>query len=185
MAKVAVVGVGAIGAVLAGQLQAAGKHELVLCTRRPLPSQTVHTPEGDVTVAAENLTDPASAKPVDWVLIATKTYDTDGAKAWLRGLAGPATRIAVIRNGVEHREQFAPDFQIVPVIIDTPAERDQDGSVLQRAVASLHVEDSDAGQAFAELFHGSPAQVQVTDDFLTAAWRKLCLNSAGVLSAAG
>ena len=67
--------------------------------------------------------------------------------------------------------------------IDTPAERNADGTVLQRAVAAMKVEDSEAGEAFAELFRGSPAQVEVVEDFLTAAWRKLCLNSAGVLSA--
>ena len=35
MARIAIVGVGAIGGVVASLLQSAGRHELVLCVRRP------------------------------------------------------------------------------------------------------------------------------------------------------
>lgn len=182
MANVAIVGVGAIGGVLAGRMTRAG-HTITLCTRRPLPSLTVTSPDGVVTVHAHNLTEPAAAPTVDWVLVATKTYDADGAKLWLQHLTGPQTGIAVIQNGVEHRERFRPDFDVLPVVIDTPAERQSDTAILQRGPASLRVEDSAAGRSFAELFEGSGASVEVTNDFLTASWRKLCLNSAGVLSA--
>jgi 2-dehydropantoate 2-reductase len=33
------------------------------------------------------------------------------------------------------------------------------------------------------MFHGSAAQITLTTDFLSAAWRKLCINSAGSISA--
>jgi 2-dehydropantoate 2-reductase len=73
-----------------------------------------------------------------------------------------------------------PAAQIVPVIIDCPAERRADGSVAQRGVAKMRVEP---GSGFEELFAGTKAAVELTDDFLTAAWQKLCINSAGALSA--
>lgn len=183
MARVAIVGVGAIGGVVAGLLQSAAHHEITLCTRRPLSDLRVATPDGEVRVHAENLLDPALAQPMDWVLIATKTYDSDGAKLWLDRLSGPHTSIAVIQNGVEHRENFGAAFAVLPVIIDVPAERRPDGSVLQRGAATMRVEQSPAGRAFTQLFAGSPAHVEVTDDFLTTAWHKLCINAAGVLSA--
>ncbi len=50
MADVAIVGAGAIGGVLAGLMTRAG-HRITLCTRRPLRSLTVETPDGVVTVA--------------------------------------------------------------------------------------------------------------------------------------
>jgi 2-dehydropantoate 2-reductase len=183
MAKIAIVGVGAIGGVLAGELTAAGGHDLVLCTRRPMAGLQVETPHGVVTVQGQNLTSPEQAGIVDWVLIATKTYDTPGAKQWLTRLAGPSTEIAVVQNGVEHRERFAPEFAVLPVVIDVPAERRPDGSVLQRAKTVMRVEDTGPGQDFADLFRDGPATVELTDDFLSAAWRKLCLNAAGVISA--
>ena len=190
MPTIAIVGVGAIGGVLAGLLKtAAATHEITLCTRRPLPSLRVDTPEGPIHVTAEKLTDPSTARPVDWVFVATKTYDAAGAATWfpgLPGLCGPDTRVAIIQNGVEHRQTFAPYLPpktILPVVIDVPCERRPDGSVLQRSAAVLRVPDDSAGHAFAALFAGTLAQVELTADFLTAAWSKLCLNSAGILSA--
>jgi 2-dehydropantoate 2-reductase len=182
MAKVAVVGVGAVGGVLAGLLQVAG-HEITLCTRRPLNGLVVETPLAIVRVEASNLTDPAAADPVNWVFVSTKTYDAPGAKLWLERLCGPRTGVAVFQNGIEHRENFAPEYAVLPVVIDTPAERRADGTVLQRAPAQIKVENSPDGRGFKELFEGTSAEVELTDDFLSAAWRKLCLNAAGVLSA--
>ncbi len=182
MASVAVVGVGAIGGVLAGLLERTGRHEIALCTRRPLASLTVDTPDGPVTVRARNWTDPAQASRVDWVLVATKTYDAEGAKLWLKRLCDSQTNIAIVQNGVEHREHF-PGWTVLPVVIDVPAERVAEGRVLQRSGAVMRVEAGQAGSAFADLFAGSGAEVEVTPDFLTAAWRKLCINAAGAVSA--
>jgi 2-dehydropantoate 2-reductase len=183
MLKIAVVGVGAIGGVLAGLLHKAGKHDITLCTRRPMEGLMVETPDGLVKVAAKNLTDAAQAGPVDWVLVATKTYDAESTAQWFEGLCSAGARVAVVQNGVEHRERFAaylPPERIVPVIIDCAAERRADGRIVQRGAAKMKVEN---GADFAELFAGTKAEVELTDDFVTAAWQKLCINSAGALSA--
>jgi 2-dehydropantoate 2-reductase len=186
MARVAIVGVGAIGGVLAALLEVARRHEITLCTRRPLDQLTVKTPEGVVAVKARNVTNPALAEPVDWVLVATKTYDAKSAAAWFQSLCRESAPVAIVQNGVEHRERFAPYMNmdlILPVIIDCPVERQQDGTVFQRGAARMQVEAGRLGGEFAELLAGSSAQVEQTEDFLTAAWRKLCINSAGALSA--
>jgi len=186
MASVAVVGVGAIGGVLAALLEATGKHRITLCTRRPMAALTVDTPDGVINVQAGNLTDPGLAGPVDWVLVATKTYDAAGAAAWLPGLCAQGARVAVVQNGVEHRERFAGQVdqeRMLPVIIDCQVERRPDGRVAQRSGARMVVETGAAGSAFAQLFTGSKADVQQTGDFLTAAWRKLVFNSAGAVCA--
>jgi 2-dehydropantoate 2-reductase len=186
MARVAVVGVGAIGGAVAGLLQTAGRHEILLCTRRPLDGLTVTTPEGFVRMNGRNLTDPARAEAVDWVMIATKTYDAEGAAAWLRGLAASGAPVAVIQNGVEHRERFSPwvkQERTVPVVIDCPVERQGDGTVVQRGVARMKVEDGQLGREFAELFRGTRAEIEVTEDWKSAAWRKLCVNAVGALNA--
>jgi len=188
MARIAIVGVGAIGAVLAGLLQSAEQHELILCTRRPLARLSVATPEGEINVKYTNLTDPAQvgAQAVDWVVVATKTYDAAGAGAWLERLCAQGSPVAVVQNGVEHRERFAPYVaaeQIVPVIIDCPAERRTPEIVHQRGPAELFLQSDERGRSFAALFQGSAAEITLTGDFLSAAWRKLCINSAGSISA--
>lgn len=190
MARIAIVGVGAIGGVIAGLLQSTQQHELILCTRRPLAQLTVDTPEGPIPVRFTNLTDPAHAQPadqpIDHAIVATKTYDAPGAGAWLQRLCAHGAPAAIIQNGVEHRQRFAPYLpaaQILPVIIDCPAERRADTLVHQRGPAELFLPADAPGRAFAALFHTSAAQITLTADFLSAAWRKLCINSAGSISA--
>jgi 2-dehydropantoate 2-reductase len=191
MARVAVVGVGAIGAALAGFLETAGGHTITLCTRRPLNALTVKMPEGMVRVHARNLTDSTHAEPVDWVLVATKVYDSESTAHWFPALCAEGARVAIVQNGVEHREHFQTYVsagRLLPVVIDCPVERTEDGDVRVRGAARMLVEEGQLGQDFADLFAGtkvasSRANVELTGDFITAMWWKLCVNSVGALSA--
>lgn len=186
MARIAIVGVGAIGGSVAALLQMAGRHEIILCTRRPLRQLTVTMPTGPVRVAARNVTPADAAGPVDWVMVATKAYDTEGAAQWLPALCADGAPVAVLQNGVEHRERFAPYVELtrlLPVIVESAVERRDDGEVRVRGTARMRVEDKPLGREFAELFAGSPASIEREADFVSAAWRKLCLNSVGALNA--
>ena len=186
MARIAIVGVGAIGSVIAALLESIERHDLVLCTRRPLAYLNVETPEGRNNISYTNHTDPSQVEPVDWVIVATKTYDARGAGAWVKHLCKQGVPVAVIQNGVEHRERFAPYSPaelIVPVIIDCPAERRTPESVHQRGPVELFIQSDVLGRSFAALLQGSAAQITLTADFVSAAWRKLCVNSAGSISA--
>ena len=186
MARIAIVGVGAIGGAIAGLLETTGQHEITLCTRRPLPQLTVVLPSGAVLVKVHNTMVPQTAEPVEWVMVATKTYDAEGAARWFPALCRQGAPVAVLQNGVEHRERFAPYIEqarLLPVVIECPAERPADGVVRVGGAASLRVESTALGREFAALFAGSSANVETVGDFITAAWRKLCLNSVGALNA--
>jgi 2-dehydropantoate 2-reductase len=186
MARIAIVGVGAIGGVTAALLQQVGGHELLLCTRRPLSGLSVETPDGIVNVHGTFVNDPSEAVDVDWVIVATKAYDVAGAAKWLERLRSNGAPVAILQNGVEHRERFAPYVateKILPVMVDCPAERQAPERVRQRGVMHLKVPDNAMGRAFVALFAGTSADATVAPDFLSVVWRKLCFNSAGVLSA--
>lgn len=183
MSRVAVIGAGAIGGTLAAWL--AQTHEVTVCARSPLADLEIETPDGPIRATPRILTDPADATPVDWVLSTTKTYDCAAAAAWLPGLMGPATRLAVIQNGVEQRERFpmVPSERIVPVIIDLPAERTAPGRIVQRREGTIHLPAGEAGDALVALFVDTVIDAQTTPDFTTAAWRKLAINCSGIVSA--
>jgi 2-dehydropantoate 2-reductase len=203
MARVAIVGVGAIGGVVASLLQSGGRHELVLCVRRPLRELVVETPaiglrsdmheeiRPEMRITATILTQPEEAQPADWILVATKAYDAAGAARWLEWLGAKGAPVAVLQNGVEHRERFEVYVEadrIVPVIVDCPAERRPSGDsgvekIIQRGPMSLKVAKGRPGSAFVELFAGTAAHAAAVDDWTTVAWRKLCHNAAGVLPA--
>lgn len=182
--RIAVIGPGAVGGTLAAWLGEA--HDVTLCARTAFERLTVETPDGALVATPTVLTDPAAATPVDWVLVATKTYDAAGAAAWLAGLVGPDTRVAVLQNGVEHVERFAPYLpaeRITPAVVDIPAERTAPGVIRQRRIGWIKVPAGLAGQAFAALFAHTPIEVATTEDFTTVAWSKLALNCAGAVNA--
>jgi len=186
MTTIALIGPGAIGGTLATWLGQRADLDLTICVRTPFERLVLETPDGEVTATPRLATSPEGLSPVDWVLVATKAYDDVAAAPWLKALVGPQTRVAVIRNGVEHREAFAgrvADENLVPVIVDFPAERPAPGHFRQRRYGWIRVEAGAAGEVFAALFAHTPIDVATTDDFVSVAWRKLALNAAGAVNA--
>jgi 2-dehydropantoate 2-reductase len=190
MARVAVVGVGSIGATVAAAVQGAGGHELCLCARRAVDSVVVERPDGsEVVIDAPLLTDAAAVDaPADWVMLAVKAHQTDGAAGWLSALCTPKTTVAVLQNGIDHVERVAPlagGADVLPVVNWCPVEPVAPGRVRQRDALRLAVPDGSPGEAFAELL-GDGAQVTVGGEFALEAWRKLCVNAvSGVMALAG
>ncbi len=147
---------------------------------------SVETPDVLVRVEGTFLSNPAEASAVDWVIASMKAYDVAGAAKWLERLCAKGAPVAVLQNGVEHRERFAPYVpmeNILPVMVDCPAERQAPERIRQRGVMHLKVPDGAFGSSFVKLFTGTAADASVVPDFLSVVWRKLCFNSAGVLSA--
>jgi len=182
MARIAIIGLGAIGSSVAAALQQTGQHELLFCTRRPLGPVRVDTPSGPVELSGTNLTESLQGSAVDWAIVVTKAYDAAAASLWFPTLLGDHTRVAVLQNGVEHREHFPSivNEKLVPVIVQHAAERRPDGTILQRVPISLDADGTRSGHDFAVLFSDG---VRTHADFLSVAWRKLCLNAAGAVSA--
>lgn len=185
--RIAVIGPGAIGGTLAAWLAESATLDVVLCARSAIERLIVDVP-GDRTidVSLPVLVDPARARSVDWILAVTKTYDVEGASRWVERLLGPSTCLAVVQNGVEHMERFAglvPPERTLPVVVDLSAERRAPGRMRQRRIGELIVPAGALGRGFASLFAATPLCVSPVDDFMTAAWRKLVLNSAGVVQA--
>jgi len=180
--NVAVVGLGSVGGAAAGTLAAAGRHDILACTRQPISRFTLEQAEKTVEAPLRVLTDPAQAKPVDWVLLCTKTHQTAAAGPWLARLCTPATRIAVLQNGIDHVARVAPlarGATVVPVLIYYNGERLAPDRVRLRH-AGPHdavVADDEPGRGFVELFEGTPLRIIRSPDFPTLAWRKLLINA--------
>lgn len=184
--SVAVIGPGAIGSTVAAWLAQSPDLAVTLCARSPIGDLVVETPGGTITASLDILTDPAMARPVDWVLICTKTYDAPGAARWIERLLGQRTLVAILQNGVEHITRFSPWVpvdRIVPAMIDIPAERDAPGRVRQRREGVIVVPAGPDGNAFVELFAHTALRVSTNVDFTSVLWRKLAVNCAGAVSA--
>lgn len=184
MTNITLIGPGAIGTTLTAHLGRVPGNHVSVAVRTPFESIVLDTPAGRIEAAPRVLTDPAQATPADWVLVATKAYDSTSAARWFANTVGPQTRVAVIQNGVEHVERFAAYVdasRIVPVMIDCPATRLSPGHVKQGGPIHIVVPAGANGAAFVKLFDGLDFDVHETADFTTAIWKKLCLNSAGAV----
>jgi 2-dehydropantoate 2-reductase len=183
MTRIAIIGPGAIGGTVAFALS--GKHDVVICANQAfdtLAITRVQTKEREA-VPVTVLTAPETAKPVDWVLVCVKSQQTPAVAGWLKALVGKHTRVAVLQNGVEHRERVAPlvpiGTVIVPVVVALPAERVAPGEIEMHGGAQLTVPDDDPSHEFVGLFDGTFVKASTDRDFKTRVWEKLCLNCAG------
>ncbi len=182
MARIAVLGLGAIGGVVAAELAALGRHEVVVCVREPLQRLSVQRPQGTLDLPMRALTDPAQATPVDWVLLCTKAHQTASVAPWLARLCTAGTRVAVLQNGIGHAQRVGPfigDARVVPTIVYYNGERMAPDRMRLRPAGQyeMAVEDSADGRAFVALLEGSVMRLLRTDDLATLAWRKLLINA--------
>jgi 2-dehydropantoate 2-reductase len=184
--RIAVIGPGAVGGVIAAWLAQNPDLTVEVCARTAFDRLEVETPGGSLTATPRVLTSPDQASAVDWAIVTTKTYDAAATGVWLAKLVGPDTQVAVLQNGVEHVERFTPYVaaeRITPAVVDIPAERSAPGRVRQRRDGTILVPEGAAGDAFVALFAHTPIAVSTTPDFKTAAWKKLALNCAGAVNA--
>ena len=186
MPKITLVGPGAIGGLVATWLCQDDRNDVSVCARTPFDHLELETPDGVLEAHPTVLTRPEDAEESDWVLVATKAYDSASAATWLPQLMSNETRVAVIQNGVDHVERFSeylPAERILPVVIDCPTERDEPGRIRQRGPVTIVVPESDMGREFTELFDRTSIDASTDKDFVTVAWRKLCINAAGAVNA--
>jgi 2-dehydropantoate 2-reductase len=182
---VAIVGVGAIGTVVADALTA--RADVVLCRRGSAAPMSIEV-GGDVRrVDAAVATTPAGLGPVDWVVVAVKSQDTAGIGHWLDALVGPHTTVVVLQNGIGHADRVAEWVgadRVIPGIVYIAAEKVARDLVVCRDPDALALAaGSDdrakrAAAAFAELVDADRIAVRVVDDFVTESWTKIVMNSA-------
>ncbi|MBO3739172.1 2-dehydropantoate 2-reductase [Actinoplanes flavus] len=203
--RVAVIGAGAVGTVVAAAAVDAG-HDVVVCARRRPERLVVERADSVRELDVPVLVDPSEATEVDWVLLATKAQDATGAAAWFGPLVGPHTTVVVLQNGVDHAERIGPlvprGTRVLPALVYVAAESLGPGHVLHRmgaritvpgapgtvastaratfsegpATTATDLSRTDPADRFTALLDGSWLHVERVADFPTAAWRKLLTN---------
>lgn len=186
MARIGVVGPGAIGCAVATWLAQDPGHALTLQARSDLVDLEAHTPHGLRRASPRVVRDASGLMGSEWVLITVKAYDAPTVGAKLAPLAAGDTVFAVLQNGVEHFESLGnalPRERLLPVMVDIPVERTAPGRVRQHRVGRMVVPCGPLGRRFVALFGHTPFEVTQTEDFKSEIWKKLCTNAAGALSA--
>jgi 2-dehydropantoate 2-reductase len=177
--RVAVIGAGAVGAVLAAASSDSG-HDVTLCVRTPIDRLIIEHDGSAEVVRATIATDPTStADRADVVWVTTKATDTAGAGPWLSALCGPGTIVAAAQNGLDHATRLAPYVPagtVVPALVYVAAERLAPGRVRYLAGNRVVVPAGEAADRLTAAISGGGLTVSGAEDMVTATWRKLLGN---------
>jgi 2-dehydropantoate 2-reductase len=193
MAKIAVVGCGAMGSVYAALLVDAG-HEVHAVTLWPDHAEAMAArglrcegASGDRTVRIHASTTTAGIGPCDLVIIATKSFDVEAAAHSCLPLLGAETIVQTIQNGLGSPEIAAPilgaDRLAVGVVggfgasIRAPGHVHHNGMEMIRfgAFAGL---PKQLLQASAKIWESAGFKVALFDDIKQMVWEKLIMNVA-------
>lgn len=177
--SVALIGPGAIGCSFGAHLASSGRHAFFVCARHHFDELRVETADGILRSDPPVYTDPSDVGPVDFVLVTVKAGQESGIASWMDALVTDDTVVAVLQNGVEHKQRLKPyskAAQIVPTVVRCPSKRIAPGHAVCRERIELEVPDDASGYRIKELFDGSGVTVRLSTDFTTASWSKLCVN---------
>ncbi len=116
-----IMGAGATGGYVGGRLAAAGLPVTFVARGAHLAALQahglrLHSTQGDLHIPITAVGRPTGAEPVDVVLFAVKSYDTDAAMAQVADAVGPHTAILCIQNGVDNEERLAERFGAARVL---------------------------------------------------------------------
>ena len=174
---VAIVGVGAIGTVVADAL--GERAAVTLCRRASTEPMSIQLGTRTHLVDAAVAGSPEGIAPVDWVVVTVKAQDTAAIGPWLDALVGPETIVVVLQNGIGHAErvrEWAAPHRVVPGVVYIAAEKVGGNLVVCRKRGAVAIGGGPASERFAALF-GESIDVRVVDDFVTESWNKLVINA--------
>jgi 2-dehydropantoate 2-reductase len=181
--RVAVIGAGAVGVVIAAAASAQGA-QVTLCVRSPVREVLLRGVDGVVrVVVAETVTAPADLSAgADVVFVATKATDTAQLGPWLERLDAPRTVVIVAQNGLSQASAVEPLVQscsVLPALVLFGAERTAAGAVTQHRRGPLLLPEHTNSAIVSATLAADEVPVETVSDFHTEAWRKLMRNAVG------
>ncbi|WP_321957796.1 ketopantoate reductase family protein [Paraburkholderia bannensis] len=193
MAKVAIIGSGAMGSVYAGLMVSAGHevHAISLWPDHVAAMQEnglrVEGASGDRTVPIHASTTTDGIGVCDLVIIATKAFDVEAAARSCEQLLGPDTVVQTIQNGLGSAEKAASilgENRIAVGVVGgfgasicAPGHAHHNGMEMIRFGAYRGLSKEDLEQS-AEIWRSSGFKVAIFDDIDQMVWEKLIMNVA-------
>ncbi len=173
---VGILGVGAIGSVIAKELSFNKNIELFFFHRSEKKEIQVQFEDKKYKLPATNSFGNLQGNQLDWLIICLKEYHFEGAKIWFEKLIFPKTKITVIRNGMELKKPLLPyakEDRILECMIDCPVQKNSNGSYLQMKDVQLASVSGDLANDFKSLFFNKKLILQQFEYFKTVTWKKL------------
>lgn len=178
--KVGILGVGAIGSVMAAILQ----HQdlsLRLYNRSSFDVIKIRKPALEISIPIQIHTSVDVPPALDWLIICLKEQHFTAAQSWFRQLISAHTKVAVIRNGLRLKDpilDFTTTDKILECMIDCPTQPIEKRYYQQFSIPKLSLPSSPLAAEFESLFISDDIIIQTVADFRTSSWKKLCESAA-------
>nr|NIQ91187.1 2-dehydropantoate 2-reductase [Deltaproteobacteria bacterium] len=189
--RILVVGTGAIGGFYGGKLAQAGASVSTLCRSDyewvKSKGITVSSTLGDFHFTPEKVIRDLGeyGPPPDYILVGLKVLPEIDTAEIIKKVVGAETVIVLLQNGVEIEEPVArafPDNEIISGLAFICATRTSPGHIDHTDFGRLVIGRFPAGKSakveeLATLFNDSGLVCEVSEDVITARWRKLVWNA--------
>lgn len=185
--KVYLIGLGAIGGMIASRLQAAGNCNLKIIAD---PERCRRYREQGITVngesfAFEYISEGDEAEPADLIILAVKNHHLDDAIRQIRPFVGPETNILSLLNGIDSEMVLGKEFGMEKVlysfIVATDAVR-VETNIQYSSVGKIVFGEKGFSnptprvQAIRSLLEGAGVPCEVPKDILRELWWKFMMN---------
>ncbi|UCG14139.1 MAG: 2-dehydropantoate 2-reductase [Deltaproteobacteria bacterium] len=189
--RILVVGTGAIGGFYGGKLAQAGARVSAVCRSdyKVVCANGIHINSvwGDFLFKPERVVSDVSeyGPPPDYILVGLKVLPEIETAGMIKAVVGPDTVIVLVQNGVEIDQPVArvfPDNEIISGLAFICVTRTGPGRVEhidfgRLVIGRFPAGNSDRAEGLAELFNNVNVPCEVTQDAVTARWRKLVWNA--------
>jgi 2-dehydropantoate 2-reductase len=189
--RIAIVGPGSIGCCIAAALMERG-HEVIFVARSGFDQLLLEGPDGKRTFPARCTTEVKDLEGIDLLVLTTKAHQTATVAPYLLKVALQGVPIFVVQNGVDQVERTeailraeSPSLQpdelaclIVPAVVYCSAHRRAPGHAVREGQAKLILPKAARGEHIASLFESTFVEIQLSNDWTSAAWGKLLMNAS-------
>jgi 2-dehydropantoate 2-reductase len=189
--RILVVGTGAIGGFYGGKLWQAGAKVATLCRSDydtvKAKGISVTSTLGDFHFTPEKVIRQVKeyGAPPDYILVGLKVLPEVETAEIIRDAVGPETAVILLQNGIEIEEPVAralPNTEIISGLAFICVTRTGPGHIDHTDYGRLVIGRFPAGRSsnvetLAELFNQAGVKCEISEDVVTARWRKLVWNA--------
>lgn len=186
--KIAVLGAGGVGGYFGGLLAHAGHDVTFLARGDHLQAMREHglqvkSVNGDFAIIPCQATDrPEEVGPVQYVLVAVKHYQLEGAAPSLLPLIGEGTTVAPLLNGIDAprvlsqvvgEEHVVGGFCSLVSMVESPGIIHQKSSLRRIVIGELDRRPSERVEKLVQALDATGVEALHADDIWAAMWTKL------------
>jgi 2-dehydropantoate 2-reductase len=194
--KIAVIGVGPVGGIVAAHLAQAG-HYIVACDIQGPHLDAIKEKGLSITGVSEfiaqckrvsyNVSELANFPDVDTIIIATKASILPQLIPEIAEAIRPGTRVISCQNGLDNEEYLAETFDpkdVLRIVVNYGGSQMGDGNIYMsffnppNYIGAMTEEGEVLARQLAEMLTGSGLETEFTTDIKRYEWEKVVLNAA-------